>query len=150
MEWIERLRGTVVGIDTSPLIYFIEEHPVWLAKVQPFFQALDQGVFRAVTSTITLTEVLVHPFRQSQGVLAEQYRQILLRARNLTTVPVTAAIAEQAAELPAHYNLRTPDAIQLATALDAQAGSFLTNDKGISLPGSLRVITLEDLQPAVS
>jgi len=27
MEWIEALRGSVVGLDTAPLIYFIEENP---------------------------------------------------------------------------------------------------------------------------
>lgn len=142
MEWIDRLHGTVVGLDTTPLIYFIEEHPVWLLKIQPFFRALDKGVFRAVTSTVTLTEVLIHPFRQSRVALVEQYRQILLQARNLTTIPVTAAVAEQAAQLRAYHNLRTPDAIQLATALYAQAGSFVTNDKEISLPGPLRIIVL--------
>jgi len=25
--WVEELRGTVVGIDTAPMIYLIEEHP---------------------------------------------------------------------------------------------------------------------------
>ena len=148
MEWIESLRDTVVGLDTAPLIYFIEEHPIWLPRLEPFFQALDQGLFRAVTSTVTVTEVLVHPFRQSQNGLAAQYRQILLQARNLTTMPVTAAIAEHAAELRAQYNLRTPDAIQLATAIYAKAGSFLTNDKELSAPGSLRIVTLEGLRSA--
>jgi hypothetical protein len=86
VAWIDELRDTVVGLDTAPLIYFIEEHPLWFPRVQLFFQALDQGVFRAVTSTITLTEVLVHPLRRSQSVLAEQYRQLLLRARNLSVL----------------------------------------------------------------
>jgi predicted nucleic acid-binding protein len=150
VEWIDSLRDTIVGLDTAPFIYFIEEHPVWLPRIQPFFHALDRGLFRAVTSTVTLTEVLVHPFRRSQGVLVEQYRQILLSARNLTTMPVTAVIAEQAAELRARHNLRTPDAIQLATAIHAKAGSFLTNDKEISLPVPLRIITLEGLRTAVT
>jgi len=25
MEWLEALRGAVVGLDTAPLIYFVEE-----------------------------------------------------------------------------------------------------------------------------
>ena len=30
MEWLEALRGTVVALDTAPLIYLIEEHPTYL------------------------------------------------------------------------------------------------------------------------
>lgn len=150
MEWVDGLRGTVVAIDTAPLIYLIEENPVWSPVVQPFFQALDNGHFRAVTSTIILAEVLVHPLRHSNTALAARYRQILLRARNLSTIPVTVPIAEKAAELRASHGFRTPDAIQLATAVHAKADSFLTNDRVLSLPGVLRVLTLANLQPSVS
>jgi hypothetical protein len=30
MEWIADLLGQVVGLDTAPLIYFIEEHPTYI------------------------------------------------------------------------------------------------------------------------
>jgi hypothetical protein len=30
VEWIEALQGKVVGLDTTPLIYFIEENPTYL------------------------------------------------------------------------------------------------------------------------
>gem|GEM_PF-4978038 len=53
MGWVDELRGTKVGIDTSPLIYFIEQHVTYLPLVRPFFVALDQGEFQAVTSVIT-------------------------------------------------------------------------------------------------
>jgi predicted nucleic acid-binding protein len=143
VKWIDSLQGTIVGLDMASLIYFMEEHPVWLPVVRPFFEALDQGQFQAVTSTVTLTEVLVYPLRQSQFALAEQYREILLGARNLATVPVTVAIAEQAAALRAQYRLRTPDAIQIATAMRGNATSFLTNDRKLSAPETLRIITLD-------
>ncbi|WP_225896572.1 type II toxin-antitoxin system VapC family toxin [Amazonocrinis nigriterrae] len=38
------------------------------------------------------------------------------------------AIAETAAQLRADSNLRTPDAIQIATAIRAGASFFVTND----------------------
>ena len=61
MEWIEALRGSVVGLDTAPLIYFIEENPTYLPVVRPFFEAVDQGEFRVVTLVLTLTEVWYIP-----------------------------------------------------------------------------------------
>ena len=79
MEWIEALRGSTVGLDTGPLIYYIEEHPPFLAKIRPFFEAAERNEFRIVTSFVTLIEVLVHPLREGRPDLAEEYRNILLQ-----------------------------------------------------------------------
>ena len=40
MEWIASLRGSVVGLDTTPLIYFIEENPNYIDVERPH-QGLD-------------------------------------------------------------------------------------------------------------
>jgi hypothetical protein len=39
VKWIDALRGSTVGLDTGPLIYYIEEHPAYLASIKPFFEA---------------------------------------------------------------------------------------------------------------
>jgi predicted nucleic acid-binding protein len=145
MEWIEALGGTIVGLDTAPLIYLIEENPVFLPFVRPFFEAVDRGEFRVVTSILTLTEVLVHPMRCGDQELADQYRRILLHASQVTTAPVSEMIADEAAQLRARHGLRTPDAIQLATAIRSGASSFLTNDTRLpNLPG-LNMLVLNKL-----
>lgn len=142
MGWLDALRGETVGLDTSPLIYFIERHPVYAATLRPFFAAAERREFQLVTSLVTLLEVLVHPLRTGRDDLAREYRDILLRSANLRTIPVTEAVAEEAARLRAAHNLRTPDAIQLATAKTAGASWFMTNDTALpSLPGiSLLVV----------
>jgi hypothetical protein len=61
MEWVGRLRGTVVGIDTAPFIYFIEENAVYLPLLEPFFRDLDRGEFTAVTSTLTHISTFIPP-----------------------------------------------------------------------------------------
>ena len=128
MEWIDALRGATVGLDTAPLIYFIEENPTYLPVVRPFFEAVARAEFQIVTSVLTLTEVLVHPMRHGDHELANQYSRILLHAGQIATMPVSEAIAEEAAQLRARHGLRTPDAIQLATTICAGASFFLTND----------------------
>ena len=136
MGWVDSLQGSIVGLDTGLLIYFIEEHPQHLARVAPFFEAADCGEFRVVTSLVTLVEVLVHPLREGRHDLAQQYRDLLLNSEHMTTVPLNEGIAEQAAELRARYKLRTPDAIQIATALRSGASAFLTSDDGLpEIPG---------------
>jgi predicted nucleic acid-binding protein len=145
LGWIEDLRGETVAIDTAPLIYYIEENPTYLPLVKPFFQSLDSGEFRAVTSTVTLLEVLTHPFRQKQSKLVQQYRDILLHSENLATAPLLPEIAERAARLRAEHNVSTPDAIQLATALESKATYFLTNDAGLPSVADLHILILDNL-----
>jgi predicted nucleic acid-binding protein len=123
MEWIKRLTGQTVGLDTAPLIYFIENHPLYFPLVEPFFAAVERDEIEVVTSTLTLAEVLVRPYRQGNEALAREYSDILLRARNVTTFPVSPEIAAEAARLRAKHGIRTPDAIQLATAHNSHAGS---------------------------
>lgn len=83
-----------------------------------------------------MMEVLVLPLRLGDRALAERYREILLRSRNLQTLPVSESVAETAARLRAEMNLRTPDALQLATASVNGAAYFFTNDARMpALPG---------------
>ena len=145
MEWLADLQGKVVGLDTAPLIYFIEENPMYLTTVRPFFEAMDRGELTVVTSMVTLLEVLVHPFRHNDIDLAQQYRDILLYTEHLTTFELSQDIAEEAARLRARHNLRTPDAIQLATVIHANASIFFTNgDRYPSVPG-LGLFVLDEL-----
>jgi len=39
MGWIASLRGKVIGLDTTPLIYFIEENSTYLGTTHPFLCA---------------------------------------------------------------------------------------------------------------
>jgi hypothetical protein len=79
MEWIKSLRGSVVGLDTAPLIYLIEEN---FRTVRSFFEAADQGKFQIVTSMLTLTEVLVHP-------LLRRDRELVAGTAEYCSMPVT-------------------------------------------------------------
>ena len=40
MEWIDDLQEKTVGLDTAPLIYFIEENPAYIETVRFFFDYL--------------------------------------------------------------------------------------------------------------
>ena len=144
MDWITTLQGTTVCLDTAPFIYFIEEHPRYLPTMQRFFEALDPGEFRVVTSSLTLLEVLVQPLRQGRSDLAELYQTILLLAAAVEIVSITAEIAEMAAVLRARINVSVPDAIQLAVAQSHRA-TFITNDRRLTSVPGLSLFVLEDL-----
>ena len=144
MGWIDDLQGKTVRFDTAPLIYFIEENPAYIETVRFFFEAMDRGDFLVVTSTVTLLEVLVHPFRSNNRKLAAEYRDILLNSK-LTILEVSTSIAEQAAQLRAAHNIRTPDAIQVSAALSAGASHFLTNDIRLPEIPSIQIFSLDAL-----
>ncbi len=146
MGWVDDLRGKVVGLDTAPFIYYIEEKPVYVDMLQPFFEAVDQGQISIVTSIITLLETLVIPLRTNDHVLAEKYRNILLHTKGFITFTLSQEIAEEAARLRGAFNVRTPDSIQMATAIKATASCFLTNDKGLPSSPQLQVLVLDQLR----
>lgn len=138
---------TRLGLDTAPIIYLIERHPVFGDTARAVFDRIAAGPLEAYTSVITLTEVLTVPIRNGDTATETLYRTRLLFSRNLTTLSAIPAIAERAAELRARYNLRTPDALQIATALHARCEAFLTNDKRLQRVTELAILVLEDLEP---
>ncbi len=145
MAILEDLEGSVIGLDTAPLIYFIEKHATYHPLLRPFFAGLADGRFTAVTSTITLIETLVHPIRQNRTELAQRYQEILLKASHLTTYSVSPEISQLAAEIRAEYGFHTPDAIQLATAVYTNAAYFLTNDRALLKFPRLQVLVINNL-----
>ena len=146
MGWIDLLKGKVVGFDTMPLIYYMEEHPIYLEIVDPFFDAIENGEFTVVTSTVTLLEVLVHPIRSGDTKLAQRYRDLLFNSKGLKTVPLSQEIAEEAARLRAISKIHTPDAIQMATAIKSDASFFLTNDIHLPSLPNLQMLKLNELK----
>jgi predicted nucleic acid-binding protein len=134
-----------VFLDTAPLIYFIEGNSQYQEKLNQLFDLNDKGHFVFITSSITLLEVLVKPLKDGQIKLAEKYIDILTNARGIEMLEVTNALAIKAAELRAKYNLRTPDAIQLATAIEYNADYFLTNDLRLKSVVEVNSIVLSEL-----
>ena len=142
MGSVKSLNGQLVGLDTAPLIYYIEEHKDYIDKLDLFFDALNNIAFRVVTSTVTVLEVLVHPLQLGVESLAHRYNDILLSSPNISLVPVTLGIAQEGAELRARYRLKTPDAIQLATAISEGATAFITNDEGFPDDCGIEIVHL--------
>jgi predicted nucleic acid-binding protein len=123
------ITGKLVAFDSAPLIYYIEEHAEYLAITDELFGLLDSGAARGMTSVLTLEEVLVKPLKEGREELADQYRQVLTNSTNITLHPIDESVCETAARMRATYGwLRTPDALQVASAINHQAQVIITND----------------------
>ena len=145
MGWVNDLHGRIVALDTSPLIYYFEDHDPYAEVLEPFFQDLHAGKFQVVTSVVTLLEVLVRPLRLGDEKLASLYNDSLLSHPNIATIPVGFAIAQAAGEIRAQHNLKTPDALQVATAVSHHAEVILTNDRDLGGLSGLEVLRVRDL-----
>lgn len=147
MGLLKDLGDGPVALDTSIFLYFIEEHPLYLPLVEPLFEAIDTGELEAVTSSLTLLEVLVVPFRFSNAVLIERYETLLTKSQGLRLVDLDRDFLRAVAQVRASTRAKTPDAIQLAAAMAAGCPVFLTNDDRIPELPSLRVLVLDDYLP---
>lgn len=136
---------TSLGLDTAPIIYFIEANPSLDQVVTGIFARIAKGECVGITSVITLTEVLTMPMRSGNKTLQSQYTELLRGSANFTTLPISFSIAEKAAELRARHHLRTPDAIQIATAMEAGCQAFLTNDLKVKRVEEIKIIVLSEL-----
>jgi predicted nucleic acid-binding protein len=71
---------------------------------------------------------------------------LLLHGEHFETVPIDAATAGLAAELRASHQFRTPDALQLASAVTTGCDAFLTNDVKLLRATQPRVLVLDQLE----
>lgn len=117
-----------LGLDTAPLIYFVERNLKYVDVVREIVRRVDDGQISGFSSMVALTEVLTKPKKVGDTKTEGEYRDLLLHGRNFRLILIDSAVAERAADLRARYNLRTPDALQLAAALETGCQAFLTND----------------------
>jgi predicted nucleic acid-binding protein len=138
--------GALIGLDTAPFIYHFESHPEFGGVMRTFFrECIDTGRNPAVTSVVTLAEVLVQPKSLGRADLVARYREYLTGAPGVRLHPLDVTSAEQAADLRASYGLRLPDAFQIAACLGAGATVFLGNDTKLRQVRELKVVLLSEL-----
>ena len=132
-------------LDTAPVIYHIEGNLTYQPLTDLIFQRIQSGTLEAVTSSVTLAECLVHPYRRGDTMLIQKFHQVITTAAHTRYVGVD-AVAEQAAELRARYNLSLTDAFQVAAALAANCAAFLTNDTTLKRVGELAILIIDELE----
>jgi len=117
-----------IALDTSIFIYELEANERYVALADRVFAWIEQPGHAAVTSTITMTELLVQPYRESDEARVDQFYGLLTTYPHLDWVAPDLEIADMAARLRVLHRLKTPDALQAATAARADATGFVTND----------------------
>ncbi|HJS19693.1 MAG TPA: PIN domain-containing protein [Anaerolineales bacterium] len=139
----------MTGIDTPVFIYHLEAHEKYSGLTQKCFSSLENGKWQGITSTITLMEINVHPWRVGREDVARKYETLLMNFPNLKIIDIDRDVARIAAQLRARFEIRPPDALQVAASLSMGAHGFITNDHRLSVLGSLtEIIVLDDYATA--
>jgi len=138
-------KHALVLIDTALWIYHFERHAQFGSVAGKFIESLEAGRFRGVASELTLLELTVKPLQLARQDVADEYELLLDHFPNLELAPVTREILLLAAQLRARYRLRTPDAIQVATAIQRGATLAITNDDAWRTLPMIETIILADL-----
>lgn len=147
---VERLRLFLrrhrrIALDTSVFIYQLEANARYLAITDPVFSWVERTGHEAVTSTITMTELLVPSYRDHDEQRVDAFYGLLSTYPNLQWIAPDLETADLAAKLRALSRLRTPDALQAATAIRAHATGFVTNDPVFRRIEELDTLVLDQL-----
>lgn len=123
----ELLKAKNIALDSMIFIYLLERNEKYFPFVNIIFELLEKGKITAITSIISPLEVLSSPKLSPDQI--SLYGRLFKEEQNLVTHELNWLITDFAADIRRNYNLRTPDAIQLATAKLAGANMFISNDE---------------------
>jgi uncharacterized protein len=84
-----------------------------------------------VTSRLSRLECRSKPLRAGDLATVARF-DVFFAGVELVLAEVSPAVVERATDLRARYNLKTPDAIHYATAVEIGAAVFLTGDRGLA------------------
>jgi len=139
------VQAKVCGVDSMIFIYLFEQNPRYYSWVKTLFDLTEQGKIQLVTSVITPIEILSTPGLTDKPSQIKLYLEFFKQMNNLTVADISWETVELSSSLRRKHGLRTPDAIQFATAQVHSAPIFLTNDKHFSKLESNKILLLNSL-----
>lgn len=121
-------KPTVIALDSNIFIYFLAAHPEFGEDARELLVAIEQTSLNACASELVHYEVL-----SCSGVSDADAHDItqLLGEVDVTYKPVSREVLHSAAKLRCDYGCGAMDSIHLASALQAKATHFVTNDKAV-------------------
>ena len=118
-----------VFVDTAPIIYYLENSPLYSEAIKRFFTMCIEKNIQVVTSAITVEEYLVYPYSSGQMDFVDNFKRFLDY------------------KLRGQYNgFKAMDALQISSAIASRCDMFFTNDKQLRQEKEIPCMTMDDLQ----
>uniref|UniRef100_A0A7V4XUJ3 PIN domain-containing protein n=1 Tax=Acidobacterium capsulatum TaxID=33075 RepID=A0A7V4XUJ3_9BACT len=128
---------SVIYWDTMLFVYWLEENPVFQARVQEIHETMTRRGDRLCTSVFTAGEVLAGPRKRNQPDVVAQVLDYF-QSGEIEVLPFDLATANTYSMIRTDHRVLPADAIHLATAAEAKVDLFLTNDhklQSLHVPG---------------
>jgi len=125
-------------LDSAPIIYFLEDHPVHASRFAPLFDMHLKSLVRFAVTTVSIVEVLTGPIASGDEPAVRRYRSIF---DSWQVIVLESTIAASAARIRGSLRLKLVDAVQVASALAINADALVTHDRDFSKITALRVIS---------
>ena len=133
-----------IFFDTSPLIYFLDANSIFKPQMDKIFYELLNNSSQFITSTVTVEEFLVFPYRNEDNAAVKSF-WTFINEGNINVLEIDVNIAVEAAKIRAEYrHIKTADALQLAAAICGGCDLFLTNDRQLKQFDKIKCMTVED------
>lgn len=132
----------LIALDTNILSYYFHSHNQFGEAAKSLVIQITTGNMGAVTSSITLAELLAI---EAPTEFIKNLEKEMLAFPGLKIIEVNNKIAVKAGQIRREYRFKLADSIQLATAKIAKAQAFITNDDRLKQFKELKVILLSEL-----
>jgi uncharacterized protein len=131
----------IVFLDTSVVIYFIEQPSIWGPKATARIAASLTLGERLAVSDLVRMECQVGPLKTSDALRLSKF-VTFFAAPDMQVLPITATVCDRAARIRAAHNFKPLDSLHLAAAVEHSCGLFLTNDAQLARFPDIRVEVL--------
>jgi predicted nucleic acid-binding protein len=130
-------------MDACSIIYLIESHQKLGQDTRLIVAKALQNKTQLMVSRLSFLACRVLPLKENNTDLLASYNRFF-QLPSVQIVELTADVINIATDLRVNYasSLRTPDALQLACALSANAEQFLTGDKKLSVIQEIDVVVV--------
>lgn len=133
-----------IFFDSAPLIYLVEFNEVFYDKISLFMAESIANRKQMVTSVVSFAEFGVKPRKLGKKDVIDRFEKTITNLFDIQDVDLE--VASIAAGLRAKYSsLRGMDALQVASAIRADADIFVTNDKRLKAIKEIKVILVKEL-----
>ena len=133
-----------IYLDANFFIFLVEGPSSALHRF--LLSSLNRDVV-LVTSELTLLETLAGARKSGDDRLAALNEAVLAPGDDLLDVrPIDRAVLRRAAVVRSDPGNKTPDAIHVATAMEAGCEAFVSSDRKLRVPDGLRKVALEDVE----
>jgi len=133
-----------IGLDSNIFIYHLDSHEKYSPLTEIIFTHIERGKNKGFTSSLSYLETAVPSMRFKKLIEVANIKSFFLNFPHLQFFAPDLEILDKVLYFRSFYNLKSIDAVQIATALEKNCNLFITNDKKIPALKEIKILYLED------